>query len=119
MQVNFMQKNKETGEKGEQLAVEFLKSKKFKILHTNWRNSHAEIDIIAQDGNVIVFVEVKSRKNNKFGHPETFVGKAKMKKMHEAAAAYLINSDWKGELRFDIIAIENKEKLTHFEDAFY
>ena len=66
MQVNFMQKNHETGEKGEQLAIEFLKSKHYQILHTNWRHNHSEIDIIAQDGNVIVFVEVKSRKNNKF-----------------------------------------------------
>lgn len=114
-----MQNNSQTGEKGELLAQEFLKKKNYTILFTNWRHKHAEIDIIAQDGTVIVFVEVKARKNNAFGHPESFVDKHKMKKMHEAADAYIEQTDWQGELRFDIIAIENGRDITHFEDAFY
>ena len=54
-----------------------------------------------------------------FGTPESFVDKHKIKKMREAADAYIELYDWKGELRFDIIAIEKNNMITHFEDAFY
>ena len=108
-----MQKTTEIGKKGEILAKDFLIAKNYTILFMNWRYKHSEIDIIAQDGKMIVFVEVKSRKNNQF------VTKHKIKKMHEAAEAYIVQFDWQGELRFDIIAIENNKDITHFEDAFY
>lgn len=112
-------KNKaEIGENGELLAREFLLKKNYLILYTNWRYKRSEIDIIAQDKNIIVFAEVKARNNSAFGNPEDFVDKNKMKKMREAADAYIEQFDWHGELRFDIIAIE-KGKITHFEDAFY
>ena len=114
-----MQKTAKTGENGEILAQEFLKTKGYSILFTNWRHKHSEIDIIAQDGKVAVFVEVKTRNNAAFGNPEDFVDKNKMKKMHQAADAYIEQFDWQGELRFDIIAIEKNNVITHFEDAFY
>lgn len=114
-----MQKTSEIGKKGENLAKEYLIRKNCTILFMNWRHKRSEIDIIAQDGKMIVFVEVKSRKSNQFGNPEEFVTKHKMKKMHEAAEAYIVQFDWQGELRFDIIAIENNNDITHFEDAFY
>lgn len=117
--VNFMKNNAQTGQNAELLAQAYLIKKNYRILFTNWRHKHAEIDIIAQDGKVVVFIEVKARKNNSFGHPEEFVDKHKMKKMHEAADAYIRQFDWPGELRFDIISIENETKITHFEDAFY
>lgn len=114
-----MQKTAKTGENGEILAQEFLKSKNYQILFTNWQHKHSEIDIIAQDDKVIVFVEVKTRTNLSFGNPENFVNEQKMKKMQEAAEAYIEQFDWHGELRFDIISIEKNNKITHFEDAFY
>ena len=114
-----MQKTAETGSTGEILAQKFLKTKGYTILFTNWRHKHSEIDIIAQDGKVIVFVEVKTRNNTSFGNPEDFVDKNKMKKMQEAAEAYIEQFDWQGELRFDIIAVEKNNVITHFEDAFY
>ena len=114
-----MQQSAQTGEKGEQIAQDFLKNKNYTILFINWRNKRSEIDIIAQDGKVVVFVEVKTRTNLAFGTPENFVDKNKIKKMQEAADAYIEQYDWKGELRFDIIAIENGNMITHFEDAFY
>jgi putative endonuclease len=109
---------KKIGESGEERACQFLEEKKYQILHKNWRFKHAEIDIIAKSQNIIVFVEVKFRKSNKFGYPEEFVSKHKIKKMHEAAAAYIETNNWDGELRFDIIAIEGNN-IEHFEDAFY
>ena len=80
-----MQKSAETGSTGENLAQEYLKNKNYTILFTNWRHKRSEIDIIAQDGKVIVFVEVKTRTNLSFGNPEDFVDANKMKKMQEAA----------------------------------
>jgi putative endonuclease len=114
-----MQKTSQTGSSGEYLAQEYLKNKNYTILFINWRHKRSEIDIIAQDGKVIVFVEVKTRTNLSFGHPENFVDANKIKKMQQAADAYIELFDWQGELRFDVIAVEKNNKITHFEDAFY
>lgn len=114
-----MHKTSQTGINGELAAQEFLKNSGYEILLINWRFKRSEIDIIAKDGNVVVFVEVKTRNSTSFGHPEDFVDTTKIKKMQEAADAYIEQFDWKGELRFDIIAIEKDNKITHFEDAFY
>lgn len=114
-----MQKTAQTGSAGELSAQKFLTDKGYVILFTNWRNKRSEIDIIAQDGNIIIFAEVKTRNNGSFGYPEEFVDKNKIKKMQEAADAYIEQFDWKGELRFDIISIEKNNVITHFEDAFY
>ena len=114
-----MQKTSQTGSSGEYLAQEYLKNKNYTILFINWRHKRSEIDIIAQDGKVIVFVEVKTRTNLSFGHPENFVDANKIKKMQQAADAYIEQFDWQGELRYDIIAVEKDNKITHFEDAFY
>ena len=114
-----MKRAAKNGEKGEKLALDYLQNNAFQILYTNWRNKHAEIDIIAQKNNSIIFVEVKFRSATIYGNHESFVSRHKIKKMKEAATAYIELYDWKGELRFDIIAIENENKIMHFEDAFY
>ncbi|MCB0506723.1 MAG: YraN family protein [Bacteroidetes bacterium] len=114
-----MKKQAIIGKNGEDLAKDFLIKKNYSILFSNWRHKRSEIDIIAKKDNRIIFVEVKVRNNQSFGFPEDFVDKTKIKKMHEAADAYIEEFDWKGELQFDIIAIENGNKITHFEDAFY
>lgn len=111
--------NQKLGQVGENLAIQFLLAKNYIILHTNWRHKRSEIDIIAQKENCIVFIEVKNRNSNYFGYPEEFVTLNKIKKMREAADAFIEKFDWKNELRFDIIAIENNSKIKHFIDAFY
>lgn len=114
-----MKNNNESGIKGEQLAKAYLEQKNYTILFTNWRHKRSEIDLIAQINNCIVFVEVKLRTNLLYGNAETFVTANKIKKMQEAADAFIEQFDWKHELRFDIIAIEKNNEITHFEDAFY
>jgi len=114
-----MKKAAQNGIIGELLAKEYLEKKNYQILHTNWRYKRSEIDIIASINNCIVFVEVKLRNNLAFGTPETFVTKNKIKKMQEAADAYIEAYNWHGELRYDIISIEKNNQITHFEDAFY
>ncbi|MEM0995383.1 MAG: YraN family protein [Bacteroidota bacterium] len=118
-----MSKNKKIGEKGEQLAVDFLEKKGYQILEQNWRFSRAEVDIIAMDGEILVFLEVKTRSYTYFGEPEAFVTEKKEQFMIDAAHVYMekINHEW--EIRFDIIGIvlhqDQQADIRHFEDAFF
>lgn len=118
-----MAQKHETGKKGEQLALNLLQKKGLTILETNWRYSRAEIDIIAKDKDVLVFVEVKTRTNRQLTPPEASVTRKKRELLIEAAGAYMeaIGHDW--EIRFDIISVvlwsEQQHEITHFEDAFF
>ena len=69
----------ETGKKGESIAMNFLSNKGYHILATNWQSNHQEIDIIAGKDDLLVIVEVKSRKSNYFGEPEASVTRQKQK----------------------------------------
>ena len=78
------------GKWGEKLAVDFLKQEGFSIIGCNVRqNRHDEIDIIAQKGELLVFVEVKTRKAEEYGRPAMAVDQKKRHKLNRAAAAYL------------------------------
>ena len=117
-----MAKHISLGKKGEQLALEHLKQKSYKILDTNWRYKKAEVDIIATFENAIIFVEVKTRSNNFFGYPEDSVSKAKKRLLSIAAEAYMYEKKLTIDMRFDIIAITlNKQTkdIYHIEDAFF
>ena len=82
-----MAKHLRTGEWGEQLAARFLEDKGLRILERNWRFSRAEIDLIAEEGEVLVFVEVKTRTSDYFGPPERFVSARKRQLLADAALA--------------------------------
>jgi putative endonuclease len=110
------------GKQGENLAAAYLSQKGYEILHRNWRNGRAEVDIIARIGNDWVFVEVKTRETDYFGYPEEAVDKAKQKQLQKATDAYIDEFDVQGDIRFDIVAIvlnENKQEVHHIEDAFW
>ncbi len=115
--------SQELGKYGEHIAKKFLQNKGWIILETNWRHSRAEIDLIGKDGEILVFVEVKTRSNDFFGSPEEFVTGKKESLVADASAAYMekINHEW--EFRFDIIAIlftnPQQYELKHIEDAFF
>jgi putative endonuclease len=112
--------NKSFGDKGEKIAVNYLKTKGYNILETNWRTGRIELDIIAQIEKIIVFVEVKTRKSDYYGFPEEAVNRQKQKNILDAAEVYLIEKKLDNEVRFDIISIiKNKsiEKIYHIEDA--
>jgi putative endonuclease len=108
-----------TGNNGENLAAEFLREKGFNIVARNYRHKHAEIDIIAQRDNWLIFVEVKTRSSNKFGEPEEFVTEFKARKIYEAAEEYIFSNDWQGHVRFDVISVKvgADSEIMHFEDA--
>lgn len=115
--------NLDTGNRGEDIATEFLQRKGYTILERNWRHSRSEVDIIAEDKGMIVFVEVKTRRSQKFGHPEESVSEAKQQKLLEAADAYLESLEDAKELRFDIVSIRighnQQPTIYHIVDAFY
>ncbi len=110
------------GKLGEERAAAFLIEKGYEILARNHRYKKSEVDLICQKGALLVFVEVKTRSSRAFGEPESFVSHSQQKAIIRAAEAYMLEMDWDGDLRFDIIAILSKggeEELTHLEDAFY
>lgn len=106
-----------TGNIGEAKATDLLTRKGFEILEKNYRYKKAEIDIIVKNELFIVFVEVKTRKNNKFGNPEDTVSERKIELFQDAAEHYMLENNINLNLRFDIIAITDVE-IEHFEDAF-
>lgn len=116
-----MAEHNELGKKGEDEAAAYLLKKGYKILERNYRFRKAEIDIIAQKGEVLVAVEVKTRSTPHFGNPQDFVKPKKIKLMVSAFDHYIIDKKLDVNARFDIVAIiKNKSgmRIEHLEDAF-
>ena len=115
-----MPKTIEIGKKGEEQAANFLKSIGYQILALNWRFKHLEVDIVAQDGNELVIIEVKTRATDFFGTPESFVDKGKQSKLIKAAHEYITSNNLDLEVRFDIVSIiTSTNKVHHIKNAFY
>src|ERR687893_48288 len=101
---------KSTGSHGESLAVDYLRRQGYTILETNWRCRRGEIDIIAQDGATLVFVEVRTRRSSSLGSTEESVTAAKQRRLAELAQIYLqwreaAGTPWTEAWRIDVIAI--------------
>lgn len=117
-----MADHNELGALGESLAAVYLETKGYQILVRNFIFDRAEIDIIAQKGEQIIVVEVKTRNSDYFGDPQDFVSKSKIKQLVKAAHEYVVTNDIDLEVRFDIVSVlKNKsvERIEHFENAFY
>ncbi|MDX1416863.1 MAG: YraN family protein [Candidatus Promineifilaceae bacterium] len=97
----------ELGRYGEQIAAQYLEKQGFKILERNWRCSRGELDLVAEAGKVLVFVEVKTRSGRSFGLPEEALNYHKRKKLLQLGQYYLLEHDIEDiEWRIDIVAIE-------------
>jgi putative endonuclease len=117
-----MSKQKEVGNKGEELAVAYLKTLGYEILEVNWFWEHLEIDIIARDGNELVIVEVKSRSGDTYEHPSEAVSTRKIRFLVNAAEAYILKNNLNCDTRFDVVSIifyGHNFEIEHFKDAFY
>lgn len=114
--------NRLLGDRGERVAAKFLKRKGYRILARQSRSRIGEIDLIAQDGEVIVFVEVKTRSSANAGHPAEAITFTKRKQLTRAALAWLKRRRlFEHHSRFDVIAItwEDREPvIEHFQNAF-
>ncbi len=110
------------GRRGESLAIGFLKKQGYTILETNFRFERAEIDLIAKDRGVLVFVEVKTRRKNTLGEPEDAVTGRKLDQIRKAAQGYLYKRDLAdAECRFDVVSIKqsgDETEISHIRDAF-
>lgn len=116
-----MVQHNETGKQGEAEAARYLREQGYEILFRNYRYQHAEIDLIAKKGKLLVFVEVKTRTNLSYGNPEEFVSYTKAKLVMKAAEQYIFANDWLYDIRFDIIAVTiagSELRIKHIEDAF-
>jgi len=102
---------------GENKACIYLENAGYQILQRNYRAGKGEIDIVAQTEECLCFIEVKYRKHNKFGFPEVFVTEKKMNKILETAEAYVLEHNWHGRIRFDVIAITGDEMPLHMMDV--
>lgn len=111
------------GQKGEEIALNYLENKGYSILEVNWRHRRAEVDLIAKDGEVLVFVEVKTRSTEMWGAPELFVSTRKEQLLSAALSVYMEQIGHTWEVRFDIIAVIILEgghtEIRHHKDAFF
>ena len=111
------------GRSGEDIACRYLQGKRYEILARGYRMFRGEIDIIARDGETLVFVEVKARADESHGRPEESVTPGKQRQIRKIAQGYLLEHPSPGvDCRFDVIAILFLEpgdyRLEHFTDAF-
>lgn len=114
-----MAKHLSTGTSGESLAALYVTKLGWKIIGRNVRLGHKEIDLIAQDGPVTVFIEVKTRRGDAFGSPEEAITEKKLARLHAAFALYVRRYPATKHVRFDVISLtyaadpKQKPKLRH------
>ncbi|MBE6054830.1 MAG: YraN family protein [Clostridium sartagoforme] len=116
--------NKEIGNYGENLALNYIKKQNYKFLCSNFRSREGEIDLIFKDSEVIVFIEVKSRYNYHFGLPREAVTYFKQKQIINISKYFLYKYKlFNYNCRYDVLEIyfnkkDNKYLIEHIKDAF-
>ena len=93
------------GDWGEKIAVNYLMKQGYEILDRNYKTKLGELDIVAKEGDIIVFVEVKTRSSRSFGLPQESVNFKKQNKIMRMAMQYLQNRGLRGTWRIDVVAI--------------
>ena len=118
-----MAEHNELGKNGETLAVEFLEGKGYQIIARNWRCGNNELDIVALDGDILVFVEVKTRFSD-YIDPRTSMSKSKIRNFVNAVNLYIRKMQVNSKFRLDVVIIvmqggfDNKSMyVEHYEDA--
>jgi putative endonuclease len=111
------------GQKGEKQAAQYLKKKGYKVVTANYRCQYGEIDLIARDADILIFIEVKTRTSTDFGGPTAAVDYRKQQQISKVAHHYLVthhNDDV--DARFDVISILSpigqKTEIEHITNAF-
>ena len=112
---------KQTGKVGEEVAAEFLSKKGYKILERNWGSKWGEIDLIGQDGETLVFVEVKTKKGESWGRPEEMVNWRKLEQVKRMATLYRPEVD--SLRRLDVVAVVlnydgSIRRIDHYEAVY-
>ena len=118
-------KNKQpsVGKIGEDLAAKFLEEKGYNIIERNYRFGHGELDIIAEKDNILIFIEVKTKKHGDFGDPINWIKRGKQLQMGRIARGYLYERNITDrDCRFDVVLVTWQDglwKIDHLENAFW
>jgi putative endonuclease len=115
--------NQEVGKFGESVAAEHLAGAGMRLVERNWRCALGEIDIIARDGETIVFCEVKTRRGGRYGPPAAAVARAKQHRLRRLAAEWLKTSGHHSrDVRFDVVSVSPQPhgapRVEHVKRAF-
>lgn len=95
-----------TGKRGEEMAAAYLTRAGYRVIERNYRCLFGEIDIVAEEGDVLVFVEVKSRRSAAYGDPQLAVGRQKQEKISRIALHYLAERGHsRRNARFDVLSV--------------
>ena len=113
----------ELGKWGERKAIEYLEDKGYKILAHDWKSKRRDLDIVAAVGGKVVFVEVRTKRNDVFISPERSLMRKKLMSFYYAANAFMRRYDITCETRFDVITVigtcdDDYFEIEHIEDAF-
>jgi putative endonuclease len=118
-----MAEENKTGKQGEAVARQYLEDNGYKVLETNWRFHHYELDIIATNGEELIIAEVKTRSDNYLIAPEQAVDKSKIRRIVTASDAYARMKDINLPIRFDVMCLikrgDSYSIENHIEDAFF
>ena len=111
------------GARGERIAAAFLTDAGLRLLDRNWRCRDGELDLVARDGDAIVFCEVKTRRGTGYGHPVEAVTRAKQRRLRLLAQRWLAAHDEHApDLRFDVVGVlvrpDRPALVTHLRGAF-
>ena len=111
------------GDWGEERALRYLSDQGYQLLTRNWRTREGEIDLVMKQDLTIVFIEVKTRKTDRFGSPEESITRGKQKRLRKTCLAYLQENEYEDrDWRIDVVAIEASRvgeitRLDHYENA--
>jgi putative endonuclease len=110
------------GKEGEEYALDYVKHRGYKVLHTNWRYGKKELDIVALKNEILIIFEVKTRASDYWEDPKDAVKMRKQRNMVEAADAYVHEYSLDNEVQFDVISLIHNGRgfeIEHIPDAFY
>ena len=117
-----MAQHNELGKWGEDIAQDFLRQNGYRILYRDWKYGHRDLDLVAIDNDVLVIVEVKTRRNERFQDAEEAVSPQQIRSISIAANTLVKEMCFDGDIRFDIITIvgapETSYEIRHIEGAF-
>ncbi|MGN0395795.1 MAG: YraN family protein [Coprococcus sp.] len=115
-----MYNSRQKGNEYEEIAAEYLKNKGYMILDRNYRINKGEIDIVAKDGEYIVFIEVKYRHNFNKGYAEEAVDIRKQRQISDVSIFYLNSRGYGTDIscRYDVITVSGNKTINHIENAF-
>ena len=106
------------GRKGEKLVAAYIESRGMKIVQRNYRTPFGEADIVAIDGDEVVFIEVKTRSSDLFGTPAESVTKTKRERYRKIAKCYWLQTGEEPNARFDVAEVFSDGSIEYIENAF-